>query len=245
MKTLLLAAGGSVAYADAGFYYPKNLTEVAGAPLLSHVMTSLGPLGRDGRLVVVVPDDEVVRFHTDRVIALEEPTAAVVRVGETSGAACSALLAAERFDPDEELVVVNGDQIIEADLEALISRLRSDGYDAGTIVFDAVHPRWSYVRLEDDRVVQASEKTPISRQATAGVFWFRRAGDFLDAAMSMVMKGASVEGTYYVCPCLNELVLAGRRIGAHPIDRTQYWSFHDPASMTAYEARLRERLVTT
>ena len=48
MKTILLAAGGSEAYAEAGYFYPKNLVEVDGDPLLQHVIGSLGETARHG-----------------------------------------------------------------------------------------------------------------------------------------------------------------------------------------------------
>jgi dTDP-glucose pyrophosphorylase len=243
MKTLLLAAGGSAAFAAAGFHYPKNLVEVSGAPLLIHVIAALGPLGREGRLVVVARQDEALRYHTDRVVRLVEPTAAVVTVGETSGAACSALLACEHLIDDEPVLVVNGDQIVDHDLAAVVESFTARSLDAGVVVFDAVHPRWSYVRLEEGLVVEASEKRPISAHATAGVYWFARAGDFVAAAKAMIMKDAHVDGSFFVCPALNELVLAGARIGVHRIERNRYFSFHEPAGVAAYEHHLADRVV--
>lgn len=238
MKTLLLAAGGSLAFEDAGYYYPKNLVEVAGQPLLAHVMSGLGTLAQGGRLVVVVRRDEAVRHHVHRVVTLVEPSALVVQVGETSGAACSALLACEHVDEDEPLLVVNGDMVMDVDLPSIVDGFDRAGFDAGAIVFDAVHPRWSYVRIEDDVVVEASEKRPISRHATAGAYWFRRGMDFLDAAMAMIRKDAHTDGKFFVCPALNELVLAGRRIGAHEIARSDYFSLHEPAGLRTYELHL-------
>lgn len=241
MNTLLLAAGGSVAFEEAGYFYPKNLVEVDGAPLLSHVIGALGDLARNERLITVVRREEAVRHHVNRVVSLVEPSARVVQVGQTSGAACTALLAAELIDEDAPLLVVNGDQIIDADLSAVVAEFDSAGLDAGVVVFDAVHPRWSYVRVHDGLVVQASEKRPISRLATAGFYWFRRGGDFVDGAMAMIRKDGHVEDQFFVCPVLNELVLAGRRIGIHPLARAAYFSLHEPAGIRAYEHFLDRR----
>ncbi len=235
MRTLLLAAGGSAAFEEAGFYYPKNLVEIAGAPLIAHVIGSLGELGRRGQLTVVVRRDEAVRHHVHRVVALLEPSASVVQVGETSGAACSALLACETIGEDAPLLILNGDQVIDVDLEAVTRDFDRRGLDAGVIVFDGVHPRWSYVRVDGDMVVEASEKRPISRLATAGFYWFRRGGDFIEAAMAMVTKDAHVDGRFFVCPALNELVLRDRRIGVHRVERAQYFSLHEPAGVAPYE----------
>jgi hypothetical protein len=59
--------------------------------------------------------------------------------------------------------------------------------------------------------------------------------------MAMICKGGAVEGAYYVCPTLNELVLDGRRIGVHQIERDRYFSLHDPAGVASYERFLSSR----
>ncbi|HEU5006858.1 MAG TPA: glycosyltransferase family 2 protein [Jatrophihabitantaceae bacterium] len=235
MKTLLLCAGGDSAFADPTYHYPKNLVEVGGQPLVQHAIDNLGSLAHDGRLVVVLRKDEARAFHTPRVVRLIQPTAQVVLAGTTSGAASSALLAVEEVDSDEPLLVCNGDQVLDLDLPAVVARFEADGLDAGVVTFEAVHPRWSYVRTEAGLVVEASEKRPISTCATAGFYWFRRAGDFFAATMAMICKGGAVEGAYYVCPALNELVLDGKRIGIHPIERERYFSLHNPAGVAVYE----------
>jgi hypothetical protein len=107
------------------------------------------------------------------------------------------------------------------------------------LVFEGVHPRWSYVRVDDaGLVIEASEKRPISRLATAGVYWFARGRDFVDAAMAMIRKDASVDGRFFVCPAFNEMVLANKRIGIHQLDRNAYHSLHDPQAIPRFEGSL-------
>ena len=240
MKTLLLAAGGSEAFAEAGFHYPKNLVEIQGNPLIAHVLENLGSVRGEGQLVAVVPREDATRHHVHRVLALVEPTCTVVTVGDTSGAACSALLACEQLPEDEPLLVVNGDQVILEDLGAIVRDFEDRDLDAGVVVFRAVHPRWSYVRTQQGFVVEASEKRPISDEATAGAYWFRRARDFFTATMEMIAKDAHLDGLFYVCPALNELVLRGAVIGVHEIPRTSYISLRDPAGVQALEEHLHE-----
>jgi dTDP-glucose pyrophosphorylase len=157
----------------------------------------------------------------------------------TAGAACTALLAIEHIDLDDELLIANGDQVIVADLPGVIQHFRERRLDGGTIVFDSVHPRWSYVRVnEAGYVEEAAEKRPISRQATAGFYYFRRGQDFIDSARMMICKDANVHGQFYICPTFNEMVLRQARIGVYPIERDAYFSFATPKGVEAYEAWL-------
>ncbi len=242
MKTILLAAGGSEAYADAGYFYPKNLVEVDGDPLLQHVIGSLGETARHGRLIVMVRRGEDLRYHTGRVVQLVEPSASVVSVEQTSGAACTALLAVEQIAMEEPLLIVNGDQVLLEDLDAIVDGFAQHELDGGVVVFDGVHPRWSYVRVDEAAlVIEASEKRPISRLATAGVYWFARGRDFVDCAMDMIRKDAHISGAFFVCPTLNEMVLRGRRVGIHTTTRERYMSLHDPQALSVFEEHLKAR----
>ncbi len=242
MNVLLLMAGSDDAFRDAGFAFPKNLVEIGGLPLVQRVLARVRTLTADGhRLVCCVKHDEDRQYHTGQVIRLLEPSASVVLVpGPTGGAACTALLAIESIAPDEPLLVVNGDQLLEQDLAPIVRGFAERGLDGGVVVFEAVHPRWSYVKVDaEGLVVEAAEKRPISNLATAGVYWFARGGDFLRGATETIRKNAQVGGLFYVCPVYNELVLARRRVGVHAVPRDAYHSLSDPQGVQAYAERLR------
>ncbi len=132
--------------------------------------------------------------------------------------------------------------MLEADLPAIADGFAAAGLDGGMVTFDAVHPRWSYVRTgPDGLVVEAAEKRPISRIATAGIYWYRRGGDFVDGAMAMIRKDASVDGAFYVCPVFNEMILRGRRVGTHHVERERYFSLASLHGVDAYGEHLADR----
>lgn len=240
MNLLVLMAGDSRRFEEAGYAFPKNLVEIDGLPLAERVLRQLEPLLARSRVISVVRQEEDRRFHTADVVRLICPSATVVPVPALdSGAACAALLAVEHLVRDEPLLIFNGDQIISRDLSAIVADFEARELDGGTIVFNAVHPRWSYVRLgADGLVVEAAEKRPISTHATAGAYWYRRAGDFLDAVMDMIRKDARVDGRFYVCPAFNEMILRQARIGVVEIAREEYHSFATPQGVREYEERL-------
>ncbi len=241
MRLVVLMAGDSAMFEVAGVKYPKNLVEIDGEPLVQRVIDGLAPLlSSASRAIFLIREEEQRRHHTGDVIRLLVEDAEVIGVPPlSSGAACTALHAIGQIERDESLLVFNGDQVIEAPLAEIIDGFETAGLDAGAITFDAVHPRWSYVRPgPDGLVVEAAEKRPISRLATAGAYWFRRGGDFVDGAMSMIRKDASVDGAFYVCPVFNELILLGRRIGTRPIERDAYFSLTSMHGVDLYAQHL-------
>lgn len=241
MIVVIPIAGGDDAFLERGYPYSKPLIEIRGKPLVERVWARLAPLAAD-RYVFVVRQEDVRRAHLDDVLRLMEPKAAVVQsVGATAGAACTALLAIEEIETERELIIANGDQILNCDLRLALEDFRTRDLDAGTLVFDSVHPRWSFVRLGDDGfVTEAAEKRPISRHATAGFYYFKKGGDFIKAAKSMIRKDAHVNGRFYVCPTFNELILDHAKIGVFPIARGDYISLATPQNLEEYEHSFAE-----
>jgi hypothetical protein len=57
----------------------------------------------------------------------------------------------------------------------------------------------------------------------------------------MIYKDASVNGGFFVCPCLNELLLSQMKVGVERIDRASYISLATPQSVEEYENFLKSR----
>jgi NDP-sugar pyrophosphorylase family protein len=242
MNILIPMGGSDEAFRQQGYAYTKPLIEIAGRPLVQHVFDPLRQVN-DGRTIFVIRREDDLRFYLREVLRLLDPSVEVIRAdGPTAGAACTALLAIELIDNDDELLIVNSDQILAFDLSGTLQRFRARRLDAGTVVFDSVHPRWSFVKTDaNDMVIEAAEKRPISRNATAGVYYFRKGSFFVEAAKAMILKDASVNGGFFVCPSLNELVLTQKRVGVERIEREQYISLATPQAVEEYEQSLKAR----
>lgn len=242
MNILFLLAGDSRAFEEQGYQYPKYLIEIDGVPLIQHVIEHVAAT-RPTRHIFVIRKEEAERFHFESVLRLLSPQSEVVIAEEnTRGAACTALLAVEMIDTDEPLLVVNGDQVAEVALDDAITSFEERKLDGGMVVFDSVHPRWSYARLDErDLVIETAEKRPISRNATAGLYYFNKGSVFVRAAKEMIRKDANVSGSFYVCPVYNEMLLDQARIGVFRIPRENYHSLALPQGVQAYEEKLRSR----
>lgn len=242
MKIVIPMAGPDERFKQYGFPFPKPVVEIDGKPLIEHAFDCLR-MTPEASFTFVIRKEDDQRFHLGDVLSLLDPDCAIITAnGETAGAACTVMLAVEEIDNDEELLITNGDQILNFDINHAVADFRARNLDAGTVVFDSVHPRWSFVKTDaDGYVIEAAEKRPISRNATSGLYYFRKGADFVAAAKAMIYKGASMNGGFFVCPAFNELILQQKKVGIYRIDRDDYISLATPQAVEEYEQVLLAR----
>lgn len=236
-------AGGTPYFDQAEYPFPKPLIEIGNTPIIQKAIQYLERISGDKRFIFLVQGDDCSKFHLDSVLKLLTDGQGVIikMTKETRGAACSALMAIDHINNDEPLLIMNYDQIIEEDINTILSFFQDNQYDAGVVTFETIHPRWSYVRLDNaGNVVEAAEKRPISKNGIAGCYYFRKGSDFVDAVMKMIRKDSMVNGSFYVAPCLNEMVLANRKIGIYPIDIDSFHTFYTPQKIKEYEEKIRK-----
>ena len=237
MNVVIPMAGESKIFKDAGFRYNKNFTEIAHKPLFQRVFEGIQEIEADN-FIFVVNKEDASKYHIVKSLKLLSPKChVIVAENMTAGAACTVLLAAEYIDNDDEIVISNGDQVLEVDLQRVIENFRTRNLDGGIITFESVHPRWSYIRIdENDLVIETSEKDPISRHATAGFYYFKTGKDFVVGAKSMI------NGQYYVCPVYNELILQQKVIGYCKISEKKYFPLTVPKEVDEYEIHIKHKL---
>lgn len=221
--------------------YIKGLYEIENKVIIQHIYESLNKV-KNAKFIFVIKREDVQKFHLDNTLSLlAEDAKIIVTDGNTEGSACSCLLAVDYIDNDEPLIISGVDQLITRNWNEIVEEFKINEYDGGVICFESIHPKWSYVKVDDNGfVVEAAEKRPISHNATTGQYYFRKGSDFVDAAKKMILKGASVNGQYFVCPSFNELVLQQKKIGVIKINQNEYFSLKSQRGMDEYEEYLKK-----
>lgn len=223
-------------FAERGYTFPKPLIEIAGKPMIEIVVRNLAPK-EPHVFVFVCRQEHLERFALREVLELVAPQSKIVPMGSpTAGALCSVLLGMEHLQHDEELLIANADQYIDIAIDDFLSSARSKAWDGYVMTFPSTHPKWSYVRLEGENVVAVAEKRPISKNATVGLYYFKRCSDFILSAERTLLKNATVGGEFYVAPAYNEMILMGKSVGTYPITQQQMFGLGTPEDVEAFAA---------
>ena len=231
MNILIPMAGAGNRFEKAGYTLPKPLIEVNGNPMIQTVVNNINI---NTNYIFIVQKSHYDKYDLETILNNITSECKIVQVdGLTEGAVCTTLFAKQFIDNDEPLLISNSDQFIEWNSNEFMYSMVGDDVDGGILTFKATHPKWSFVKLDDDGFVnEVAEKNPISDIATAGIYYWSKGSDYVKYAEQMISKDIRVNGEFYVCPVFNEAIADGKHIKI--FDVKKMWGLGDPEDLQYY-----------
>lgn len=226
-------AGLGTRFQAAGYERPKPFIDVLGKPMIQWVTENMAPKQWLHNFTFLCHKDHLQKKEYSDFLKSISPKSQIVPVLKTTeGAACTVLLCVDKINPSQPLVLANSDQWVDISIDDFIDDAITSGCDGSIMTFKAKEDKWSYARLNKlGRVVEVSEKVPISENATVGVYYFKHAQDFIDAACSMIRKNIRTKGEFYVCPVYNELISMNKRIKIYEIEKEKMHGLGTPEDL--------------
>jgi dTDP-glucose pyrophosphorylase len=233
MNIVIPMAGAGSRFEKVGYTFPKPLIDVKGKPMIQVVAEMLG---FDANFIYIVQKSHREKYNLDTLLNLITPNCKIVEVdGLTEGAACTVLLAQEHIDNDAPLILSNSDQYIDWNSTEFMYQMNEKDFDGGIVCFPATHPKWSFAKTDENGLIsEVAEKNPISDQATAGIYYWKRGSDFVNIHKQMIEKDIRVNNEFYVCPVYNEAIQDGQRVFNFQIEADKMWGLGTPEDLTHY-----------
>lgn len=226
-------AGEGSRFSKEGYTFPKPLIDVNGKPMIQKVVENLD---FDCEYIFLVREEHVENYSglldtLDRITNGNFSYVSVDRL--TEGAACTALLAEEFIDSEEDLLIANSDQFVEYEPNNFLTLKNLTNVDSMVFTFNAVHPKWSFAKTNSRGfVTEVAEKKPISNIATCGIYWYRHGSDFVKYAKQMIEKDIRVKNEFYIAPVYNELIEDGKSLIPFYVHRM--WGLGTPEDLRFY-----------
>ena len=216
MNVIIPMAGRGKRFEDAGYSFPKPLIDVNGKPMIQIIIENLNLTAKH---IFICQGEHVQKFAIHDLMNLLKPDSEIISLNEiTQGAAETVLKAKDLINNDDELIIANSDQWIDWNPQHFLSFMRKKDADGGIVTFISTHPKWSYVRINDENLVEeVAEKRPISNIATVGIYYYKHGKDFVKAAEQMMTKNIRTNNEFYVAPVFNEMIASGKKIHIYPI----------------------------
>ncbi len=204
MKVVIPLAGYGTRLRPHTYTKPKPLINVAGKPVLGHLLDKLSTLDVSEYIFIVGYLGDQIATYIDEQYDLPSQ---FVEQKEMLGQSHAIYLAREYIDTDEPVFVVFGDHIFETDF-ALIRKPESD---AVIYVKEVEDPRkYGVVMMNDDgQIIRFVEKAaePPSNLAIIGLYWINN-GKKLVAALDrqINVEDKKTKNEYYIADALQYLL---------------------------------------
>jgi HAD superfamily hydrolase (TIGR01509 family) len=231
LNVLIPMAGAGSRFEQAGYTFPKPLIDIKGKPMIQVVVENLNI---KANFIYIVQKSHREKYNLDTLLNLITPNCKIVEVdGITEGAAVTALMAKEYINTDHPLFFANSDQFVEWDSNEFFYKMNENDCDGGIPTFKATHPKWSFVKLDEEGfVTEVQEKNPISDLATVGFYYWKHGSDFVKYAEEMIQQNIKVNNEFYVCPVYNNAIKAGLKVKTFSVPKM--WGLGTPEDLKYY-----------
>jgi CTP:molybdopterin cytidylyltransferase MocA len=246
MQILIPLAGESRRFAEVGYTFPKYLLPVDGKPMIARVLDDLPNMR--SRVIFVVRPEHVEQHAAGEALRQMAPDCRlVVTEGATEGQAdtVNQALSSGALDLDASVLMTAGDSGHLYN-EARFYRATQGPYDClvwtrtGDPAVAGDPTSYAWVRLAEDGISarKVVSKTPISEKpindpVVTGAFWYRRAGDMVEAIAAQFEACDKTRGEYSMDTVPNHLMERGGKVGAFSVRHFVCWG--EPPHVWLYE----------
>jgi glucose-1-phosphate thymidylyltransferase len=212
MKAVILLAGLGTRLRPHTYSKPKPLVQVAGKPVLGHILDSLDGLEIDETIFVVGYLGEQIQTYVTN--HYPKMRTRYVEQSEMRGQAHAIRLAKDFID--QPVLIIFGDTIWETDF----TRLAQVKYDGLIYTKEVADPRrFGVVLLKNGFVTTFVEKPakPISNLAVVGVYYFRDWRRLMNAIDTVIERNIQTQGEYFLADAMQLMIEDGARLEAETI----------------------------
>ena len=231
MNVLIPMAGAGKRFFEAGYVFPKPLIEVNNKPMIQWVIESLN---LKANYIFIIQKEHQKKYNIRSVLKILQPDCKIIELDHlTEGAACTTLLAKKFINNSDPLIIANSDQYINWNSSKALYDFNSKNLDGAILTFEAIHPKWSYAKCDDEGyVTEVAEKKVISKNATVGVYYWKHGSDYVNSAEEMIKKNIRVNNEFYVCPTYNEFLSKNKKVKIYNVDKM--WGLGTPEDLNNF-----------
>ena len=235
INILIPAAGAGSRFAKEGYEKPKPFIDVLGKPMIMRVLDNLKV---DNAHYIIILQKAYFENEKElcKQIAKDYNVSFVSVESLTEGTACSVLHARELIDNDIPLMIANSDQIIDIDINDYINDCKDRNLDGSILCFTDKEksPKWSFVKMNNELIVEVKEKEAISDIATVGIYLFSKGSLFVDSAIDMIVRNDRVNNEFYTAPAYNYAIKNGAKIGCFLMNFDDMHGIGTPDDLNKY-----------
>ncbi|NTU69013.1 MAG: NTP transferase domain-containing protein [Chlorobiaceae bacterium] len=212
MKAIIPVAGVGSRLRPHTFSQPKVLLNVAGKPIIGHIMDKLIESGIDEAVIIVGYLGEMIEEYLKANYHIK---LTFVTQAEQLGLAHAIHMCRPHVEEDEPLFIILGDTIFDVDLLPVL------GGGVSTLgVKQVADPRRFGVAVtEGNTILRLVEKPdqPVSNLAIVGIYFLQKAGSLFRSIDHIINGEIRTKGEYQLTDALQHMIEGGEQFTTFPV----------------------------
>lgn len=216
-------------YRDGGFDAPKQLIQVGNKQLIDWSLQCIDYT--DSHLIFIIREDSVSTHNMDKILKEKfgENIELIISGEDTDGTLSTCMLAKNIINNDTPLTITT----LDVYFRPYFNPKNNFNADGVLPTLPGNNPAYSYSKINSEGlVIEVAEKKIISNIANAGLYYFAKGTDFVEAGETTISKNMRVNNEFYVAPVYNELIKQGKKIINYPLDN--WWQMGTPEQRTYF-----------
>ncbi len=202
MNILIPLGGIGKRFGDFGYNKPKPLIKVLGKEIIFWLLESLKLESSDR---VYIAYNEILDYYDfSEIVKSKFPFINLMAIPSTRGASETILLSLESFGIEGDLTILDGDTWYNEDI---LGKVRNCGCNAVTYFTSTdPNPIYSYIQIQENKIVKIKEKNKISDNANSGCYVF---SDTVELQKTILEIGFDNEKELYTSQVIEKMIEKG------------------------------------
>lgn len=199
---LVVPMAGSQDLQDQTFSQPKTVIEIAGKPLIAHLIQKLTDLPIKKAVFIVDKERPNLRKQLQKEFNFE---CVFIKQVEKKGPAHAVLGAKNHIKPKEDILILFADTLIEFDPKH-VTKCKTDGIVFTKTVSNPT--RYGVAFINDNKITRLIEKPeiPSSDKALVGMYYFKKSKTIFESIQHIVNNEIKTKGFYHITDAIQVMV---------------------------------------
>lgn len=240
MKIIITMAGMGSRFKEIGLDKPKHEIIAKGKTLFEWSMLSLIDFFENDFIFITRKG----AYNSDFILKTSEKlgikSSTIIEVEKlTDGQATTALLADEKVEENDSVIIYNIDTYVEE--FTLKSSEIKDQCDGFIPSFDAEGDKWSFVKVNsNNEVTEIAEKRRISNLGTLGFYYFKEWSDYKSIHIKYKEEIKSEYKEVYIAPMYEYMLKKGKKININIIEKSKIFALGTPEDIEKFSPNYLE-----
>jgi glucose-1-phosphate thymidylyltransferase len=212
MRAIIPVAGIGSRLRPHTYTLPKVLLNVAGKPIIGHILDKVIEDGFDSATIIVGDMGDKIRSYVRSQYNIQVD---FIFQEERQGLAHAIYLAKDTLSAEPTLIIL-GDTIFDVDLKPVVH----DQFTSIGVKHVDDPRRFGIAELRDGFVSKLIEKPehPTSNYAIVGLYWIRNPKLLVDCLGELLTKQVKTKGEYQLTDALQLMLMRGEKIKTFPVE---------------------------